>query len=206
MYAAAFSFAYLYLDTATGALILFACVQITMISYSLFKGMRPGKLEWLGIILSFGGFIYLLLPGLEAPSLIGAVLMAISGIAWGIYSIRGTKSVNAITDTTGNFLKSTPILLLLLPSFFISVHATPTGYILAILSGTVTSGLGYAVWYYVLPNLKSTVAAISQLSVPVFAAFGGVFLLDEMISLRLIVASIAILGGITLVTAAKHKN
>lgn len=208
VYAAAFSFAYQYLDTATGALILFACVQITMITIGLFNGSQPTRKEWAGMSLAIIGFVYLLLPGLQAPSAIGAVLMAFSGVAWGVYSVRGAQSKNPMKDTTGNFVRSLPFMLLLLPALYVSEQASNSGYLYAVLSGAFTSGLGYAVWYYVLPELRSTVASITQLSVPIFAGFGGVILLNEVLSARLLVSAIIILGGITLVITAKksHSN
>jgi len=206
VYAAAFSFAYQYLDTATGALILFACVQITMITIGLFNGNRPSRMEWAGMSLAVFGFVYLLLPGLRAPSAIGTILMAFAGLAWGIYSIRGAQSQNPIRDTTGNFVRTLPFLILLLPALYFSEPSSHSGYVYAVLSGAVTSGLGYTLWYYVLPELKSTVASISQLSVPIFAGFGGVLLLNEVLSLRLIVSTVVILGGISLVITAKKSH
>ena len=204
IYAAAFSVAYQYLGTATGALILFACVQITMISIGIYQGNHPSRLEWTGIALAVFGFVYLLLPGIQAPSTLGAILMALSGAAWGVYSIRGARSSNSMQDTTGNFIKAIPFSLLMLPLLYISAQGSSMGYLYAVLSGALTSGIGYAIWYQVLPALKSTVASTSQLSVPIFAGFGGVIWLNEAISSRLIVSSIVILGGIILVIAAKQ--
>jgi drug/metabolite transporter (DMT)-like permease len=198
-YAAGFSYAYLSLSAGTGALILFAAVQATMIGSALWKGERLRGSQWLGLLLALGGLVGLLLPGLAAPPLIGATLMLLAGIAWGIYSLRGRQGGDPTRVTAGNFLLALPFLLLL--SLVNIQHArwdlTGAGYALA--SGALASGLGYALWYSVLPVLKSTTAATVQLSVPAIAALGGLLFLGEALTPRLLLASAAILGGIALV-------
>jgi drug/metabolite transporter (DMT)-like permease len=206
-YAAGFSFAYTSLSAATGALLLFGAVQATMIGYALFKGERFSGAQQLGLALALAGLVALLLPGLSAPPLAGSVLMLGAGMAWGIYSLRGRGAGDAMCVTAGNFLRAVPIALLLslvltqLMGAPISVDRAGLGY--AIASGALASGLGYAVWYTVLPTLKASTAATVQLSVPVLAALGGVLFLGEALSLRLVLSSVAILGGIALVILRK---
>lgn len=206
IYALAFSIAYQFLDTATGALILFASVQLTMLTISLFKGYRFAILEWIGLGLALAGFAYLMLPGLQAPSILGSAIMTCAGIAWGVYSIRGASSKSAIHDTAGNFIRTLPLLIFVLPFLWYSWQITASGAIYAILSGAITSGLGYAIWYAVLPHIRSSIAAVSQLSVPVIAALGGVLLVGETLSANLIVSASVILGGILLVVFGKSKT
>ena len=198
-YAALFSFAYLSLTAATGALLLFGAVQATMISHGLWKGERFSPAQLIGFALAIAGLGGLLLPGLSAPPLFGAVLMLASGVAWGWYSLRGRSAVDAIGATAGNFVLSVPFAaaLVLLMHRELNLDTAGVGY--AVASGAIASGLGYAIWYTVLPALKSSTAATVQLSVPAIAAFGGVLLLGEPISLRLVLASVAILGGIAMV-------
>lgn len=202
-YAICFSFAYLGLTTGTGALILFGCVQVTMIGVSLFKGERPGLLEWLGLSLAFGGLIYLVFPGLSAPSLASSLLMAAAGTAWGFYTLRGKGSDDPLGDTAGNFVRSVPMVILVTLPFLSQINLSARGVILAVISGSVTSGLGYTVWYVALKYHTATRAAILQLSVPVLAAVGGVFILSEVADLRLVIAGVLILGGIGLTVATK---
>lgn len=205
-YAAAFSFAYLRLTTATGALILFACVQVTMLGVAIARGDRPGMLEWLGIALAIAGLIALVLPGLEAPDPIGALLMASAGIAWGIYSLRGRGAARPLATTANNFLRAVPLAAALLFAIPLSDGTiSGEGIALAIASGAVASGLGYSVWYAALPHLRATRAAIVQLAVPVIAAIAAAVLLGESLSQRLVGAAAAILGGIALVLAAKRR-
>ncbi len=198
-YAAGFSFAYLTLTAATGALLLFGAVQATMIGYGLWRGERFGSVQTFGLLMACAGLIGLLLPGLSAPPLDGALLMIAAGIAWGVYSLRGRGSSNATSSTAGNFIRALPfvaVLSLVMQSRnFIDVVGI--GY--AVASGAIASGIGYAVWYTALSGLRATNAATVQLSVPVLAALGGALFLDEVISQRLILASIAVLGGITIV-------
>ena len=202
-YAAAFSFAYVTLPTATGALLLFGAVQLTMILSTLAKGHRLHALEWTGLVLAFAGFVYLVLPGLTAPSFAGFALMTVAGAAWGFYTLFGRSSQNPLADTAGNFIRTLPMLGLLLPFAWLGGHASANGVLLAALSGAVTSGIGYTIWYLALRNLTATQAAIMQLSVPVLAAFGGVILLGESITLRMTAAAALVLGGIALVIRAR---
>ena len=205
LYAIAFSFAYLSLSAATGALILFGSVQVTMILSALRSGERPQPPEWLGILLALGGLVYLVLPGLEAPSLLGSTLMMLAGIAWGVYSLRGRGSSSPLADTAGNFIRAVPLIIAVRLFTLNGVHLSPSGFLLAVLSGAVASGLGYVIWYAALAGLTATRAAIVQLSVPVLAAWGGVAFLSEEISLRLILAGALILGGIALAIAGRRK-
>ena len=197
-YAICFSFAYISLTTATGALILFGCVQATMIISALAAGERPKFFEWIGLILALGGLVYLVFPGLSAPPLVSSFLMAIAGISWGFYTLRGRQNTNPLADTTGNFLRSVPLILLAVLPFLPNIYVTNRGILLAVLSGAVASGLGYSVWYAALKYHTATRAAILQLSVPALAAIGGIVFLSETISVRLMLATALILGGIAL--------
>ena len=205
-YAAAFSFAYLSLPAATGALLLFGAVQATMIGYGLWTGERLRRLQLVGLALALSGLLGLLLPGLSAPPLAGSALMLGAGMAWGIYSLRGKGTGDPMRVTAGNFLRAAPvaITLSLLMFGFHGVTLDTTGAWYALASGGLTSGIGYAIWYTALPALKATTAATVQLSVPVLAALGGIAFLGEPITLRLGLASIAILGGIALVVLQKR--
>jgi len=200
-YAAGFSFAYLSLTTATGALLLFGAVQATMIGHGLWQGERLSVRQLTGLLLALGGLVGLLLPGLTAPPPGGALLMLGAGVAWGIYSLRGRGGGDPTRVTAGNFGRALWFAALLgvmtLTDRAPMLDAAGVGY--AIASGAVASGIGYALWYSVLPALKSTSAATVQLSVPVLAALGGVLFLGEFLSVRLLLASLGILGGITLV-------
>ena len=208
VYAAAFSIAYLTLATGTGALILFALVQITMIGWGLASGERLSAQRWVGLTLAFAGLIWLLLPGLEAPPLQGAALMAIAGVAWGVYSLRGRGQSQPTAQTAGNFLRAGVIVLALsVPAFLIIDEATPSwpgiGYALA--SGAVTSGLGYAIWYAALRDLSASLAGIAQLTVPAIAAVGGVVFLSEPLTVRFLLATALILGGVALASVVRRK-
>jgi drug/metabolite transporter (DMT)-like permease len=198
-YAVLFSYAYLSLTAATGALLLFGAVQVTMIGHGLWRGERLQDLQVFGAVLAFGGLVGLLLPGLTAPPLAGAMLMIGAGISWGIYSLRGRGAGDPTRVTAGNFMRTVPItaLLSLVMIGGASIDAAGFGYAAA--SGALTSALGYVLWYSVLPMLQATGAATVQLSVPVIVAIGGVLLLGEPITLRLVLASVATLGGIWLV-------
>lgn len=202
-YAAGFSFAYLSLSAATGALLLFGAVQATMISHGLWKGERLRRPQLVGLALAFGGLVGLLLPGLSAPPLHGAALMLGAGVAWGVYSARGRGAGDATRVTAGNFLRAVPIAVVLSILMLDGMVLDRVGLLYAVASGALASGLGYAIWYTALPALKATKAATVQLSVPVLAALGGVFFLGESITPRLALASIAILGGIALVILEK---
>ncbi len=198
-YAAGFSFAYVSLPAATGALLLFGAVQVTMIGHGIRSGERLGRRQTAGLVLAAGGLVGLLLPGLSAPPLVGLVLMLGAGVAWGVYSLRGRSAGDPIRVTAGNFLRCVPFALAvsLASARGAEIDLAGAGY--AVASGALASGLGYALWYTALPRLRATQAAAVQLSVPVVAALGGVLLLGEVFSLRLALASGAILGGIALV-------
>lgn len=204
-YAICFSLAYLKLTTATGALILFGSVQLTMICVALIKGERPQTIEWIGLILAFSGLIYLVFPGLSAPPVLYSLLMMSAGIAWGFYTLRGKESENPLAETAGNFIRTVPMILLAAIPFYQQIQLSNKGIVLAILSGAIASGIGYSVWYAVLKHHTATRAAILQLSVPAIAAIGGVIFLAENLSLRIILASGLILGGIGLAIIGKRK-
>jgi len=206
VYAAGFSFAYLSLPAATGALLLFGAVQATMIGYGLWSGERLLRPQLLGLIMALGGLVGLLLPGLSAPPLVGSALMLCAGVAWGVYSLRGKGGGDPTNVTAGNFLRAAPVAILLSVLLHNDASLDTAGFGYAVLSGALASGLGYAIWYQVLPALKATKAATVQLSVPVIAALGGVVFLGEPISLRLALASVAILGGIALVILERRER
>lgn len=203
-YAAALSYAYIDLPTGLGALLLFAAVQVTMIGHALTHGERLQVVQWLGFGLAIAGLVGLLLPGLTAPPLIGSVLMLASGVAWGVYSLRGKGAGDPTRVTAGNFMRAVPIALLLSLVTLGQMQWDATGVLYAVISGGITSGLGYSLWYMVLPHLRSTTAASLQLSVPVIAALGGVLFVGEALTLRLVLAAIAILGGIALVIRGRR--
>jgi drug/metabolite transporter (DMT)-like permease len=204
-YAICFSFAYNELTTATGALILFGTVQATMIILALIKGERPNTFEWFGLLVAVGGLIYLVSPGLSAPPVFSACLMACAGIAWGFYTLRGKGSANPLADTTGNFLRAVPFVVISALPFIRQTHFSTNGILYAVLSGAIASGIGYAVWYAALKFHTATRAAVLQLSVPIIAAIGGILLLSESVSMRLLISAILILGGIGAVILSKRK-
>jgi drug/metabolite transporter (DMT)-like permease len=205
-YAACFSFAYVSLPTGTGALLLFGAVQALMIGYGIWSGERLRPLQVAGLALAFGGLAGLLLPGVSAPPLAGSVLMLLAGMSWGVYSLRGKGAGDPTRVTAGNFLRAAPLALGLglFMLLFRGVSLDAAGVWLAVASGALTSGIGYAIWYSALPALKATSAASVQLSVPVLAALGGIAFLGEPVTLRLALASAAILGGIALVVLQKR--
>jgi drug/metabolite transporter (DMT)-like permease len=204
LYAIAFSFAYITLDTGTGALILFGSVQITMILLSLISGNRLHLTEWIGISIAFIGFLYLILPGITTPTLIGFSLMTVAGIAWGIYTLRGRGSKNPLIDTAYNFLRTIPLVIIVTIVAIQYAHYTIEGIFLAALSGGIASGIGYTIWYVALGGLSATQAAVVQLLVPVIAAMGGVLFVSEEITIRLVFSAVMILGGILLVVLGKY--
>jgi drug/metabolite transporter (DMT)-like permease len=204
-YAAGFSFAYLSLPTATGALLLFGAVQATMIGRGIWAGERLGGLQLAGLFLALAGLVGLLLPGLSAPPLFGSVLMLGAGVCWGVYSLRGKGAGDPAAVTAGNFLRALPIAALLSLVTCRSASLDGAGFLYAVLSGALASGIGYLIWYTVLPGWRATNAATLQLSVPVLAALGGVIFLGETVTLRLVAASAAILGGIALVILEKQE-
>ena len=205
VYAAGFSFAYVSLPAATGALLLFGAVQATMIGHGIWAGERFRGLQLVGLVLAFGGLVGLLLPGLAAPPLLGSVLMLSAGVAWGVYSLRGKRAGDPTKVTASNFLLAVPIAAALSVLMHDVASLDTAGIWYAIASGALASGIGYAIWYTALPALKSTNAATVQLSVPVIAALGGVVFLGESVTLRLALASVAILGGIALVILNKQN-
>ena len=202
LYAVPFSFAYNSLAAGTGALILFGAVQATMLIAGLIGGERPSVVEWSGLVLAMSGLIYLVFPGLTAPPLIGSALMTIAGIAWGIYSIKGRGAGDPLADTASNFVRSVPFAAAVSLASWNRLEISATGAILAVASGAVASGLGYAVWYAALTGLSATRAASVQLSVPILAAVGGVVFLGEAVSLRLLIAAVMILGGVAIALRA----
>lgn len=206
VYVACFSFAYLTLAAGTGALILFGAVQLTMFGAGLYAGERFAASAWIGLGLALTGMLYLVSPGFAAPAPLGAALMAAAGIAWGVYSLRGRKSSDPLAATAGNFWRAAPFALVLSLLFVKSFHASTAGVALAIASGALTSGIGYAIWYAALPGLSAMRAATVQLLVPPMAALAGVFVLSEAVSFRLALASAAILGGVALVLVSRSKS
>ncbi|CAM4026470.1 DMT family transporter [Shewanella aquimarina] len=205
-YAVAFSFAYNSLSAGTGALLLFGAVQITMILYGLWAGERISRKQVLGAMLAVGGLVWLVLPGVSAPPLVGAVLMFGAGVSWGIYSLLGRGTKRPTLATAGNFIRAVPMALLPLLLLTHSQNISITGIGYAVASGALASGLGYALWYSVLPSLSALTAATVQLSVPIIAAFGGFIWLGEAMTTRLLLASIAVLGGIALFVMSKQGN
>ena len=204
-YAAGFSFAYVSLPAATGALLLFGAVQATMIVHGIWAGERMQKLQLLGLVLALAGLVGLLLPGLSAPPAIGSLLMLGAGVAWGVYSLRGRGEGDPTWVTAGNFLRAVPIAAALSVIMFDRTSLDSAGFWYAVASGALASGIGYAIWYTALPALKAAKAATVQLSVPVIAALGGIVFLGESLTLRLVLSSVAILGGIALVILEKQQ-
>ena len=206
LYAAPFSFAYLELSTGTGALILFGAVQLTMIGAGIRAGERPHPREWVGLAVALAGLLYLNLPGLSAPSPLGAALMAVAGIAWGFYSLRGRGAVAPLRQTAESFLLATPFGLALAAGASSQAHLSSFGVACAVTSGALASGGGYAAWYTVLPRLSATRAGTIQLAVPALAALAGILLLGERMSFRLLGSAIAILGGVGLAISARSTS
>jgi drug/metabolite transporter (DMT)-like permease len=206
LYAFAFSFAYVELSAGIGALILFGGVQTTMISAGIVKGERPHPFQWVGLLAALGGLLYLVMPGLTVSPGPSPFLMIIAGIAWGIYSLRGRSNRHAVAVTTDNFIRTIPFVFISFIFFLPHIHLTLEGFLWAVLSGAVTSGIGYIIWYIALPGLTATRAAIIQLAVPVLAAIGGILLLSEPVTLRLIVAAFLTLGGIALAILVRQNR
>jgi drug/metabolite transporter (DMT)-like permease len=204
-YAAGFSFAYLTLPTGVGALILFGAVQGTMIGYALWSGERLRWPQVAGLLAAFGGLAGLLLPGLSAPPLQGSILMLGAGVAWGVYSLRGRNSGDPLCVTAGNFLRAVPFALGLSLAMIAGISFDGAGICYAVVSGALASGLGYVVWYSAVTGLQAATAAAVQLSVPVLAAAGGVLFLGEPITLRLLLSSLAILGGLALFISQRRR-
>ena len=205
VYALCFSIAYIELDTGTGALILFSAVQLTMIGWGIYKKEQLSKLQWGAFFVALAGFVYLMLPSAAVPSLLGASLMALSGVAWGVYSIRGKACVSPLRTTAFNFIRSLvaiPVLLLVAIGYLKTVSMQ--GVLLACASGAIASGIGYSIWYVVMPLLKSTQAAVVQLCVPVLAAIAGMLFLSEQVTVEFIIASSLILGSVLVFILNKH--
>ena len=200
-YAALFSFAYLSIDAGLGALVLFGSVQVTMIGYGLWTGERTTLLGALGVGAAMLGVVFLLAPGAAAPDPFGLSLMIVSGVCWGVYSLLGRGAPDPVRATAANFIAAAPMAVLLsalMLLFAAPAHGDSMGIALAVLSGAAASGCGYVIWYAALPRLGATQAATLQLGTPVLAAIAGVLLLGEAITWRLIIASVAILGGVAL--------
>ena len=205
-YALFFSTAYLLLSAGTGALILFATVQIGILGWAVLKGDRPGPLQWLGLAIAFAALIYLVSPGLVAPDPLGTLLMVVAGLCWAAYTLIGRGSQSPLADTAGNFIRCAPVAVALIVAGALIHGITPLAAIYAVLSGAIASGLGYAIWYAVLPGLTRTRAGIVQLSVPAIAAAGGVLLLAEPLSLRLGIATAGIICGVALALTAANRR
>lgn len=205
LYAVAFSYAYISLSVGTGALILFGAVQGTMILAGIRAGEHPHPVQWGGLAAALAGLVYLVSPGLTAPSPAGSALMAAAGIAWGVYSLRGRGAGDPVAKTADNFVRSIPFTLVLSLLLIRDVHITPTGFLLALVSGGATSGVGYILWYGALQGLTRTGAASVQMAVPVIAAFAAALFLGEEVTFRLVAASAAILGGIALAVRSGER-
>ena len=203
VYAAGFSFAYISMTTGAGALLLFGAVQVTMISWGLFKGERMSALQWGGFLLALVGLILLLLPNAAVPQLSSALMMLAAGIAWGVYSLKGKGAKFPIEATAGNFIRSTPLALVLLVIFWPGGEFHAEGMAYAVASGAIASALGYALWYSILVHIAAIKAATLQLSVPVLAVFAGWLFLDETVTLRIILSSLAVIGGVAMVIWVK---
>lgn len=206
LYAVPFSFAYVSLEAGTGALILFAAVHLVMIGVGLTLGERPRAAEWLGMLVALCGLVWLVAPGVTAPPLLGATLMAIAGAAWGVYSLRGRATTAPVARTAGNFLLAVPVVAVAVAFALPAAHWTGRGVLLATISGALASGLGYVIWYAALPGLTATRAATVQLAVPLLAAFGGVALLGEAITVRLATAAALILSGVGMAIRGRRRR
>jgi drug/metabolite transporter (DMT)-like permease len=206
LYAVPFSFAYLGITAGTGALILFGSVQLTMLLSAWRSGERPAALQWTGLLIALAGLVYLVSPGLSAPPVSSAGLMALAGAAWGIYSLRGRNGGDPLLRTTGNFLRALPLVIVVSAMALSQAHITATGAVLAAVSGALSSALGYVAWYAALKHLTATKASTLQLSVPVIAALGGAALLSESLTLRLVLASALVLGGVGLTLIKQQRS
>jgi drug/metabolite transporter (DMT)-like permease len=206
IYAVPFSFSYVLLGAGTGALILFATVQLSMFAWAVFKGDRPAPLAMLGMAIALCASAYLVSPGLTAPDPLGAALMVTAGIAWAVYSLLGRGSTEPLTDTALNFVFLVPVAILLCAISLRAATPQAAGIFWAIASGALASGIGYAIWYRALPHLTRTRAAAVQLSVPVIAAAGGILFIGEALTFRLAISSVLILGGLALAIAASGKR
>ncbi|MGE8361002.1 DMT family transporter [Pseudomonas sp.] len=206
VYAAAFSFAYVSLDAGAGALLLFGAVQISMLLWGFYRGERLGMAGSAGLLMAFAGLLVLLLPGANAPAMSSALLMLLAGVAWGAYSLLGRGVSDPLAATAGNFLRAVPFALATSLLLLGSLHWDGPGVLYALLSGALASGAGYAIWYTALRGLKAFQAATVQLSVPIITALAGSLLLSEPLTLRLLIASVAVLGGIALVLGSQRQR
>lgn len=206
VYALPFAFAYTWLSAATGALILFGGVQVTMLTTALVSGERPHPMQWAGVAVAIAGLITLMLPGLTAPSPAGAMLMAVASVAWGVYSLRGRGSPNPLAETTGNFVRAVPLIALVSLVALSGIHVETRGVLLSVASGVIATGLGYVVWYAALRGLSAVRAAVVQLAVPVLTTMGGVIVLGESVSVRLLASTILVLGGIAMAIVGTMRS
>jgi len=206
VYAIPFSYAYGLLTAGTGALILFGTVQVTMIGGALVEGERPHARQWIGLLVAIAGLVYLLFPGIASPSPTGAALMAVAGVAWALYSMQGRGAVDPVAQNGGNFIRTLPMLLIVSLLALRLRHVETSCAILAILSGAVTTGFGYAAWYSALRGLTATRAALVQLLVPVITVTGGVVFLREPISPRVVLSAAIVIGGIALALSANERR
>lgn len=206
IYAAAFSFAYSYLTAATGALILFGSVQLCMFGISVYRGNKLSAMQWIGLATAFVGLMVLLIPDIDTPSLLGFVLMTLSGFAWGVYSLLGQKSLTPLLNTGANFFRTIPMVALMLVFTVDNIAITQQGIVLAMASGGLASAVGYAIWYKVLPHLQDVTAATNQLTVPLITAAGGVLFIGEPVTPALVAASVLTLGGIFVVIRGKKAQ
>lgn len=205
LYAVPFSFAYLGLTAGTGALILFGSVQVTMLLSAWRSGERPSVTQWAGLLIALAGLVYLVSPGLSAPPVWSAVLMAVAGLAWGIYTLRGRNGGDALLRNAGNFVRAVPMVVVVSAVAWSQANITMSGAVLAAISGALASALGYVAWYAALKHLSATKASTLQLSVPVIAALGGAVLLSESFTLRLVLACVLVLGGVGLTLLKRQK-
>jgi drug/metabolite transporter (DMT)-like permease len=206
IYAIAFSLAYVSLPAGTGALLLFGAVQVTMIATGLVLGERLSLGQWAGLAVALAGLVTLVAPGVSAPPPLGAALMALAGVSWGLYSLLGRGATDPVATTAGNFLRGVPLAMIPAAILMSHLNLDPMGILYAVLSGTLASGCGYILWYGVLPRLSAAQGATVQLSVPVIAALAGAALMGEALSIRLSIASAAVLGGIALAIASREKR
>jgi drug/metabolite transporter (DMT)-like permease len=206
IYALPFAFAYTQLSAGTGALIMFGCVQVTMLVAALSAGERPHVVQWLGLVVALAGLVNLVFPGLDAPSPLGAALMATAGVCWGVYSLLGREAANPLLQNTGNFVRAVPLIAAASVFAMPRMHIEPRGAVLSIASGALASGLGYVVWYAAVRGLTAVRASVVQLAVPLIAAGGGVLLLSETVTLRLLSSTVLVLGGITMATVGGARS
>jgi drug/metabolite transporter (DMT)-like permease len=206
LYAVPFSFAYVSLTAGTGALVLFGAVQVTMLLTAHVKGERSSWLQWVGLVAAIAGLVWLVLPAVAAPPLDGVLLMALAGMAWGAYSLRGRSAHEPLAHTAATFVWAAPLSMLAIGFCWSTVHADAVGLLLALVSGAVTSGLGYVAWHAAIRGLTATRAAVVQLTVPVLAAIGGVVFIGERLSLRLAVSAAAVLGGVCMALLGRARS